>query len=79
MIPNSLQGINVMAISETHCRQDVPRERFEFPGFSVWHADRGGLDKVNIQLQINSARTARPEETRRKAEINLIITLSLIR
>ena len=36
-----------MAISETHNRHDVPSTRFEFTGYRVWHADRGGQDKVS--------------------------------
>ena len=35
-----------MALTETHHRQDVPRERFEFDGYKAWHSDRGGQDKV---------------------------------
>ena len=40
-----------MAVSETHHRQDVPRERFSFDGYKVWHADRGGKDKVCMALE----------------------------
>ena len=42
------QKLQVFAISETHFRQDVPRKRFDFCGYKVWHADRGGQDKVKI-------------------------------
>ena len=37
----------MLALAETHYRQDVPRERFQFSGYKVWHADRGGMDKVS--------------------------------
>ena len=42
------QDIHVMALSETHFRNDVPRERFTFSGYKSWHSDRGGMDKVII-------------------------------
>ena len=41
-----------MAIAETHHRQDVVQERFAFTGFNVWHADRGGKDKVKHQTKL---------------------------
>ena len=41
------QDIQVFALSETHHRHDVPRQRCTFDGFSSWHADRSGKDKVN--------------------------------
>ena len=52
LIKNLLQKIQVLALAETHYRQDVPRERFEFSGYKVWHADRGGKDKVVLTQYI---------------------------
>ena len=41
-------NLDVLAIAETHFRHDVPKERFDFPNYSTWHSDRGGMAKVTV-------------------------------
>ena len=31
---------DIFAVSETHFRQDVPKDRFNMPGFSSFHSER---------------------------------------
>ena len=39
----SEKKIDIFAVSETHFREDIPKERYHLPGFTSFHCDRGGL------------------------------------
>ena len=46
------KGIDIMGISETHYRADMPKERYPFVGFKEWHCDREGKSKWGGGLTI---------------------------
>ena len=44
--------LDIVGLSKTHHRADLPRERYPIDGFTSWHCDREGRDKWGGGLTI---------------------------
>ena len=46
------KDIDIFGVSETHFRADIPKERYHYDNYHVWHCDREGASKWGGGLSI---------------------------